>query len=838
MAAFNPPVENNEQNYMGYSRGTTPDTSKATLISGATDILAADVKAKVQYFDNKIGEEAREATDKIKDAYIDVLSSPMGMGPEGTPSPPALTRRLDKTAAMSEAVKSGSMRESHFWNLLDAEARAMRSKYPGFRDVVDQHVARLVGGNPANQTIQNLFNEAKAGATGTDRDVDYWTKKAVEKGVAPDITRLEATMGPTERVSEYKQRVALFERQEGEIKLQKNQLELSKAEGDNNITLATDTARKEIDHKLAFATKVGFGSYDKLKASLKQVDEGRGVFGSNSPADIEQLRTAYGTFERQVNDEITSILTKPEYVGLDKKARDDLVDQANFRIKFMKDAIFDKDTGSIGALAQRMDAFEKDSTLRVFETNKVMRHINSIKNIAGPNWVSIGALQTPEMLKGPSQLWMQDATIFGLSPDSPKDHSLKKAVDNFRAMGIDELGPTTKATINKSVELLKNPAVKGELFEKQANTLFGKANVDFLFTQGADGSLSPNFSDPASVYVQMVGDPAVVRRMTEMKSTNPQIYENYKAWSTANFSTLMQSKAADMNRVVTSSRYSDLKWNPDSLTFSMVQNRQYPGFDGLTGAPQGTLVDTLEQYVTDPASQRAVNDTNKVIAGMSALVKAEGGDPKVEIPKMVQRLGVNLEAQKEGPMLGKLWEKMMQGVEETKQQMEKESGTDKTSSTAKPAWAEVIKGFEGFEPQAKWDNKQFSLGYGRKGTEGEKAGTPEQEEAKMIQEGKKVEAHITKNITTPLNDSQKSALVSFGYNLGTGNIDKIKDDLNAGKIYTAAQRMRTFNTADGKFNIGLQRRRDKEAAMMMEGLTATGTNGRVIFKGGQWVPLQ
>lgn len=665
---------------MGYSKGTTPDVSTATAISGATDILSGSVKAKVQYYDNKIGEDAREATDKIKDDYIDVLSSPMGMGPEQTPSPPALTRRLDRTAAMSEAVKRGSMRESHFWNLLDVEARAMRAKYPGFKDVVDTHVAKLVGGNPANQTIQNLFNEAKAGASGADKENDYYKKEAIKQGVVPDIARMEATMSLPEQTAEFKQRLALFNSQDSELKLNKQQLELSKASGESNIALATDTARKEIDHKIAFATKVGFGSYDKLKASLKAVDEGRGVFGSNSPADIEQLRTAYSTFERQVNDEITTILTKPEYVGLDKKSREDLVDQANFRIKFIKDAIFDKDTGSIGALAQRMDAFEKDSTLRILETNKAMRHINAIKNIAGPQWTSMAALQTNEMLTGPAQLWMQDAIIYGLSPDSPKDHSLKKAVDNFRAMKVDELGPTTKSTINKSMELLKNPAVKGELFEKQATTLFGKANVDFLFTQSNDGTLTPNFSDPASVYVQMVGDPAVVRRMTEMRESNPQVYKNYREWSTANFSQLMQSKAADMNRVVTSSRYSDLKWDPESLTFQMVQSKPYPNMGDY---PQGTLVDTLERYVTDPASQRAVNDTNKVIAGMSAMVKAEGQDPKVEIPKMVQRLGVNLQAQKEGPMLGKLWEKMQQGIEDTQKQMEKEAAP-KQEDTPKP----------------------------------------------------------------------------------------------------------------------------------------------------------
>jgi GH24 family phage-related lysozyme (muramidase) len=119
---------------------------------------------------------------------------------------------------------------------------------------------------------------------------------------------------------------------------------------------------------------------------------------------------------------------------------------------------------------------------------------------------------------------------------------------------------------------------------------------------------------------------------------------------------------------------------------------------------------------------------------------------------------------------------------------------------------------EGYTPVAKWDVRQYSVGYGTRGKRGERI-SKEEAERRLKVETDKVSAWLDKNITVPLNVNQRASLISFGFNLGTDDLERIKDDINAGNNERVAARMLTFNRAEGKPNAGLTRRRREEAAM-------------------------
>ena len=119
---------------------------------------------------------------------------------------------------------------------------------------------------------------------------------------------------------------------------------------------------------------------------------------------------------------------------------------------------------------------------------------------------------------------------------------------------------------------------------------------------------------------------------------------------------------------------------------------------------------------------------------------------------------------------------------------------------------------EGFAPTSKWDYKQHSVGYGTKGQPGEKI-TKEEAERRLVSETNEVSDWITSNVKVPLTQNQHDALVSFGFNLGTDDIAKLLPDINAGNTDRVAERMLSFNKADGKTLPGLVSRRREEAAM-------------------------
>ena len=82
-------------------------------------------------------------------------------------------------------------------------------------------------------------------------------------------------------------------------------------------------------------------------------------------------------------------------------------------------------------------------------------------------------------------------------------------------------------------------------------------------------------------------------------------------------------------------------------------------------------------------------------------------------------------------------------------------------------------------------------------------------------------------VTVPLSESQKAALTSFEYNLGSGiwkkNAMPIITAINNGDLAKAGQLMQSYNQAGGKFVQGLANRRAEEAQLLQQGWTTQST---------------
>lgn len=130
-----------------------------------------------------------------------------------------------------------------------------------------------------------------------------------------------------------------------------------------------------------------------------------------------------------------------------------------------------------------------------------------------------------------------------------------------------------------------------------------------------------------------------------------------------------------------------------------------------------------------------------------------------------------------------------------------------------PLTLNLIKGFEGFAPVAKWDVRQHSGGYGTRAQPGERF-TPEYAEQRLRQEVAPVENWLGQNVKVPLSDKQRAGLTSFGYNLGVDDLGKLLPDINAGDWGRVGNRMLSFNKAGGQVLSGLVNRRRQEAGLV------------------------
>jgi len=133
-----------------------------------------------------------------------------------------------------------------------------------------------------------------------------------------------------------------------------------------------------------------------------------------------------------------------------------------------------------------------------------------------------------------------------------------------------------------------------------------------------------------------------------------------------------------------------------------------------------------------------------------------------------------------------------------------------------PQIIDAIRGFEGYSPQAQWDYKQSSSGYGTRAQSGDENLPPDQLKAiheQRLQDEVAKAAAVVDSFAPNLPPGVRSALTSLTYNAGPGwQQSGLGEAVKAGDLDKAQQIFLQYNKAGGEVNPGLVARRQKEAA--------------------------
>ncbi len=136
------------------------------------------------------------------------------------------------------------------------------------------------------------------------------------------------------------------------------------------------------------------------------------------------------------------------------------------------------------------------------------------------------------------------------------------------------------------------------------------------------------------------------------------------------------------------------------------------------------------------------------------------------------------------------------------------------------AGLDLLKEFEGFSELAYRDpGGTLTIGFGHTGPDvvEDMIITPEQAEELLRQDVQEAEDAVANLVTVPLNENQFSALASFVYNVGAGDLEnsQLLTLLNQGDYLGAADQFLRFNTDDGVVLDGLTRRREAERQLFL-----------------------
>lgn len=128
-------------------------------------------------------------------------------------------------------------------------------------------------------------------------------------------------------------------------------------------------------------------------------------------------------------------------------------------------------------------------------------------------------------------------------------------------------------------------------------------------------------------------------------------------------------------------------------------------------------------------------------------------------------------------------------------------------------YLDAMRGFEGFTPQAKWDAKQYSNGYGTKAQSPNEVIDETTARQRFADETGKASGYVAQAFPD-LDPGKHAALASLTYNAGPGWINNsgLADAVRRGDWNDAAARFTQYNKSEGKYNEGLASRRNQEVA--------------------------
>ena len=279
MAEFNPvglpPLsDTGVPDMTSVSRGTGPDRTFESLFSGLTQTLDDFTKAKDTQTQLDIRDEADTMFQKVNSEY-------------GLDVPDGVSGGLDQIQTLQNALQQGKISEVNYYGRLATLSKQLRSKYPGYDQVVDATIQSVTGTRPANAYRDAIFSAiAKAGSDASDTEK---FQRNYEKTYGGQIALLfpDYFDNPGKYdFQEVQSAVSKFQAKSAGIKAQKEELSLMSSRNSFNVT----RAKNVMDQDFAMITQSAMSNaVNANDPSFEQRLNQIAAAGGGSKQDIESF---------------------------------------------------------------------------------------------------------------------------------------------------------------------------------------------------------------------------------------------------------------------------------------------------------------------------------------------------------------------------------------------------------------------------------------------------------------------------------------------------------------------------------------------------------------------
>lgn len=645
------------ENYTNRSRGT--DTPKGNDVLGQLfKGVGEAVDTTVKFVDNRniqnLGEELTTGIDAIRGAQaVDAaVSDPTVTGgetganvPGAVTSPPGVAAATSEISRIQQAYKEGKIGDTYYYSKVEALARQVRSKYPGYREEIDKKVSSIIGTNPANALRSSLLSDLKQ-AQSTAQSRTNSDEAIIERGKdrlsGAKYQRFVAGERDPAFIAELKTDIQQGEARKSTVDLMKSELELKRAQGTALKEDYEKIARKEGSDLVWNVINEGIDTAGGGKFSMNTINEkiaGLATGKALSPEELSQLNAGFNALENRATMAVEAIhrakLGKNGEYSLGSELDQAQLNQAReyalAPLVRMRKALTDGDTGTFAFYANTAKMMRSTTTADMLNRSDTLRKLSAAQELLGPALTQAlvdGKVYTKAVSEVTKVLNL-DGTVSVLAGENMSDvmkRNIKESRVSGTAVNAREYASTQVTTTR---DVLTNPKIDAKVKMQAAKSLFDQTKNFLmdkdLFTENSRTSVLATFTAPE-----------VVDSMKELGKTDPAAWENYKSWVE---STTKATHNTTLGTLL------QLQTTPQAV--KVLVDAQ-----GRVSVERDRSVPT-DQY--SAASARQLQDLAPKIAQLNSAIdarrrsaKSDGMDPIAAGAQFVQALGLKLSDPKEG----------------------------------------------------------------------------------------------------------------------------------------------------------------------------------------------
>lgn len=670
--AFNPQVQE-VGNVDGAPKGTSglaPNMSGSAFWSGVGDLSTEAVKVTDSLFKTYVGNQARDKATELQDAQEGALrgldNQQRGGQPlPGTPQnllPPEVANADSKVASLNGARGNGKMSETYYYGRLDTLAKDLRSKYPGYRDVIDAKIEGVTGVSPANAFIKSVMGDINSRV---DND-----KSEKEKVITQALSHLgkdqTGTMlgliqkfdsNPTpenkyaimQNISDLNAKEAKYTQQVQALQL--NGMQRTERE-QQATTIGTDLVSKTMTdyfsgaRKLAGDGQMSLADIDKSAVDMMEhpdkVDpvQAQGMLQAMQAYRQKAYTYLQGEFDKVPDGGQFSLTTS---LGSGKK-RDDMINSGMSRFDQLTDLFSKKEYGIVHSMTNMMTAQQSQFNTGLLNDKTVggyMRMLDFLRTQGGnevsKEWFT-KQIGNPKLTAVESSLANYDklTTITGV-PDLRRTPSevaddIKRTADTY---GDTKVANARAGSLRDWLASIGNPNTPMEVKTSLVNNTFNDQDKDLLrhFVTDYRNERGDLVRGKYDLFGTLTSD-SVVGQVSKVAASDPSVYGRYKDWTMYSAQNYLLNDISSSFKDWKNNRDMKITWHPEDHNFAIDFGRDInlrPGAEGTVPSSPG--VSTVGQGNQDFYKQQIMK-LNTVIGGVNRVLEGQGLD-KTETQAML-----------------------------------------------------------------------------------------------------------------------------------------------------------------------------------------------------------